>query len=117
MYAESDNRLAFCCRTGRTRSHQVYSLRALIADDFSTPIKNSMHAPKISSVYCLAVHSEALWLLSGLEVYPYPESHYQSGGINLQTVRHEEGKVIHCLKKHTSAVSVLQLAQDEQSVI
>jgi transcriptional activator SPT8 len=48
-----------------------------------------------------------LWLLSGLE----------SGGINLQSVRHDEGKRIHCLRQHTSAVSVLQLAQDERSVL
>ena len=53
------------------------------------------------------MHREALWLLSGLE----------SGGINLQTVRHDEGKLIHCLRKHTSAVSVLSLAQDERSVL
>lgn len=61
----------------------------------------------LSPVYSLAVHREALWLLSGLE----------SGGINLQTVRHDEGKLIHCLRKHTSAVSVLNLAQDERSVL
>lgn len=53
------------------------------------------------------MHREALWLLSGLE----------SGGINLQTVRHDEGKLIHSLRKHTSAVSVLNLAQDERSVL
>ncbi len=50
---------------------------------------------------------EGLWLLSGLE----------SGGINLQSVRHEEGKLITCLRKHTSAVSVLNLAQDERSLL
>lgn len=61
----------------------------------------------LSPVYSLAVHREALWLLSGLE----------SGGINLQTVRHDEGKLIHSLRKHTSAVSVLNLAQDERSVL
>ena len=61
----------------------------------------------LSPVYSLAVHSQALWLLSGLD----------SGGINLQSVRHDEGKRIHCLKKHTSAVSVLALAEDEKSVI
>ena len=61
----------------------------------------------LSPVYSLAVHSEALWLLSGLE----------SGGINLQSVRHDEGKRIHCLQKHTSAVSVLALAADEKSVL
>ncbi|KAF4119950.1 transcriptional activator SPT8 [Geosmithia morbida] len=61
----------------------------------------------LSHVYSLAVHSEALWLLSGLE----------SGGINLQSVRHDEGKKIHCLQQHTNAVSVLVLAQDEKSVL
>ncbi|KAK3941976.1 WD40-repeat-containing domain protein [Diplogelasinospora grovesii] len=61
-----------------------------------------------SPVYSLAVHSGALWLLSGLE----------SGGINLQSVRHDEGKRIHCLQGgHTNAVSMLQLAPDERSVL
>ncbi|KAI9882560.1 MAG: hypothetical protein M1823_005695 [Watsoniomyces obsoletus] len=61
----------------------------------------------LSPVYSLAVHSQALWLLSGLD----------SGGINLQSVRHDEGKRIGSLKKHTSAVSVLTLSQDEKSVL
>ena len=81
-------------------------------------MKHSTNAPKISAVYCLAVHSEALWLLSGLEAHPYLSiADFQSGGINLQTVRHEEGKVLHCLKKHSSAVSVLRLGNDEQFVL
>jgi transcriptional activator SPT8 len=45
--------------------------------------------------------------LSGLE----------SGGINLQSVRHDEGKRIACLRKHTGAVSVLKLAPDEMSLL
>ncbi|EGR49745.1 uncharacterized protein TRIREDRAFT_59609 [Trichoderma reesei QM6a] len=61
----------------------------------------------LSSVYSLAVHSEALWLLSGLE----------SGAINLQSVRHDEGKRICSLQKHTNAVSVLTLAPNERSVL
>ncbi|KAI0173015.1 WD40 repeat-like protein [Hypoxylon sp. FL1284] len=61
----------------------------------------------LSPVYSLAVHSQALWLLSGLE----------SGGINLQSVRHDEGKRITCLRKHTNAVSVLTLSPDEKSVL
>ena len=65
------------------------------------------YGPTLSPVYSLAVHRHALWLLSGLD----------TGGINLQSVRHDEGKRIHCLKQHTSAVSVLNLAQDEQSVL
>ena len=41
----------------------------------------------------------------------------ESGGINLQSVRHDEGRQIACLRGHSSAVSVLNLAQDEQSVL
>jgi transcriptional activator SPT8 len=71
--------------------------------------KSSLDDHVLSPVYSLAVHSRALWLLSGLE----------SGGINLQSVRHDEGKRIHCLREggHTNAVSVLQLAPDEKSVL
>ena len=61
----------------------------------------------VSAVYSLAVQREALWLLSGLE----------SGGINLQSVRHDEGKRIACLRAHTSAISVLNLASDEKSFL
>ncbi|ORY67551.1 WD40-repeat-containing domain protein [Pseudomassariella vexata] len=61
----------------------------------------------LSPVYSLAVNSSALWLLSGLE----------SGGINIQSVRHDEGKRITCLQKHTNAVSVLTLSADEKSVL
>lgn len=39
--------------------------------------------PKISPVYSMDVHSEAVWLVTG----------NQTGNINLWTVRHEEGKV------------------------
>ena len=41
----------------------------------------------------------------------------ESGGINLQSVRVDEGKRISKLQGHTSAVSVLNLAQDEKSVL
>lgn len=71
------------------------------------PGKISEDGSSISSVYSLAVQREGLWLLSGLE----------SGGINLQSVRHDEGKRIAYLRGHTSAVSVLNLAQDEMSVL
>ena len=87
-------------------------------DEFSTPVKGAQ-LPRLSAVYCLAAHCEGLWLLSGLEV----SSMYillltlQSGGINLQTVRIDEGRVLHCLKKHTSPVSVLELGNDEKFVL
>lgn len=68
----------------------------------------------LSPVYALAVHKDALWSMAGLE----------SGGINIHSVRYDEGKVIHCLLPasgdhdgHTNAVSVLQLTPDEQNVL
>lgn len=69
--------------------------------------KSSDDSSSVSSVYSLAVQHEGLWLLSGLE----------SGGINLQSVRHDEGKQIACLRGHTSAVSVLKLSPDEQNLL
>lgn len=60
-----------------------------------------------SPVYSLAVQHQAIWLLSGLE----------SGGINLQTCRHQAGTRITTLKEHSSAVSVLALSQDETSLL
>lgn len=69
--------------------------------------EDNASSESLSPVYSLAVHHQALWLLSGLD----------SGGINLQTVRHQEGTKVHTLKGHTSAVSVLTLAQDEISVL
>ncbi|KAG9245928.1 WD40-repeat-containing domain protein [Calycina marina] len=61
----------------------------------------------LSPVYSLAVQSQSLWILSGLE----------SGAINLYSGRHDEGKRIAHLIKHKSAVSVLTLARDERSVL
>ncbi|EKG15104.1 hypothetical protein MPH_07701 [Macrophomina phaseolina MS6] len=72
-----------------------------------TPPSTNDDTISLSPVYSLAVHHQALWLLSGTE----------SGAINLQTVRHQEGHRITSLRKHTSAVSVLSLAQDEKSVL
>ncbi|CAG8473026.1 13718_t:CDS:10, partial [Racocetra persica] len=62
---------------------------------------------KMSPVYSLAVQSEAVWLLSGLE----------SGAINLFTVRHEEGRCHHVMRKHKSPVSVLKITNDETGFV
>lgn len=72
-----------------------------------TPPSRSDESKWISPVYSLAAQHQAVWLLSGLE----------SGAINLQTCRHQAGTRIHTLRGHTSAVSVLSLAQDETSVL
>ncbi|KAJ5649594.1 uncharacterized protein N7484_003317 [Penicillium longicatenatum] len=67
----------------------------------------NMDGNSLSSVYSLACQSEGLWLLSGLE----------SGGIRLQTLRHDEGREIVQLRQHTSAVSCLSLTSDEKSLL
>lgn len=72
-----------------------------------TPPSRSDESKWISPVYSLAVQHQAVWLLSGLE----------SGAINLQTCRHQAGTRITTLRGHTSAVSVLSLAQDETSLL
>lgn len=61
----------------------------------------------LSPVYSLAVHSQGLWVLSGTE----------GGAINLSSARHDEGKRIACLAKHSSAVSVLTMLPGEKSVL
>jgi transcriptional activator SPT8 len=73
----------------------------------STPPRNPDESVPVSPVYSLAVHHQALWLMSGDE----------TGAITMQTVRHSEGTRITQLRKHTSAVSVLNLALDERSVL
>lgn len=62
---------------------------------------------KLSPIYCLAVQSDAIWMLCG----------QQSGKIKLQSVRVEEGKTVATLQAHTAPVSVLQLTRDEKSLL
>ena len=68
---------------------------------------NAPNSQALSPVYSLACHSQGVWLLSGTA----------SGAIRLQSVRHDEGKELVLLQKHTSAVSVLQLSSDERSLL
>ncbi|KAJ3276204.1 Transcription factor spt8 [Terramyces sp. JEL0728] len=63
--------------------------------------------PKLSPVYSMDVHSQAVWLVAG----------NQTGNINLYTVRHEEGKLQHVLRGHKNVVSALKIAPDEQSLL
>jgi transcriptional activator SPT8 len=68
---------------------------------------DSVTSQVLSPVYSLACQSQALWLLAGTA----------SGAIRLQSIRHDEGKEIALLKKHTSAVSILSLSSDERSLL
>lgn len=63
--------------------------------------------PKLSPVYSLDIHSEALWAVQGCE----------NGSINLTSVRHDEGKCHHVLRNHTGPVSVLMITPEETGVI
>lgn len=63
--------------------------------------------PKLSPVFSLDIHSEALWAVQGCE----------NGTINLTSVRHEEGKCHHVLRKHSAPVSVLVITPGETGVI
>ncbi|KAL9064522.1 MAG: hypothetical protein Q9157_007796, partial [Trypethelium eluteriae] len=61
----------------------------------------------ISPIQSLAVHHQGLWILAGVE----------TGTISLHTVRHSESERIATLASHSSAISVLTLANDERSVL
>ncbi|KAJ2723891.1 Transcription factor spt8 [Coemansia sp. Benny D115] len=70
-----------------------------VADEQGTEI--------LSPVYSLAVHSQAMWLVSGMK----------SGNIGLWTVRHDEGRRVVLLKKHKKPVSVLRVSPDEHGMV
>lgn len=77
-----------------------------------------------SPVHSLALHSDALWGLSGTDVRNFVHPHpficdspcLQSGKINLFTVRHEPGRLFHVMQEHNhgSPVSALSLQHDER---
>ncbi|KAI6045758.1 WD40 repeat-like protein [Pisolithus marmoratus] len=60
----------------------------------------------LSPVYSLAMHSDALWALGGT----------QRGHINLFTVRHDPGRLIHVLHGHRGPVSALSIDHDEKGL-
>ncbi|KAJ2356621.1 Transcription factor spt8, partial [Coemansia sp. RSA 2618] len=61
----------------------------------------------LSPVYSMDVHSEAMWLVSGMK----------SGNIGLWSVRHDEGRRITLLSKHKKPVSVLRISPDEYGLV
>ncbi|KIJ69288.1 hypothetical protein HYDPIDRAFT_105887 [Hydnomerulius pinastri MD-312] len=64
----------------------------------------SVNDPSLSPVYSLAMHSDALWALGGSN----------RGHINLFTVRHDPGRLIHVLQGHRGPVSGLSIDYDEK---
>ncbi|KAG2020238.1 hypothetical protein CC2G_005602 [Coprinopsis cinerea AmutBmut pab1-1] len=59
----------------------------------------------LAPVYSLLMHSDGLWALAGSD----------SGHINLFTVRHEPGRLIHTMDKHRGPVSAMAMDYDEKS--
>ncbi|ORX46814.1 WD40 repeat-like protein [Hesseltinella vesiculosa] len=74
-----------------------------VSTSLTNPPSAHFKETKLSPVFGLAVQSEALWGLQGLE----------SGAVHLTTIRHEEGKCHHVFRKHTAPVSVLNIIPGE----
>ncbi|ODN75190.1 hypothetical protein L202_06388 [Cryptococcus amylolentus CBS 6039] len=64
-------------------------------------------AKRPEAVYSMACDGDALWTLAGT----------QSGPINLYTLRHSPGHLVHTLKGHTNVVSCMTLLPEEKSFI
>lgn len=62
---------------------------------------------KIEPVFSLACESDALWSAAGT----------QSGPINLYSLRHQPGRLIHSLTGHTNVVSALQLLPGDKGLL
>ncbi|RXW20885.1 hypothetical protein EST38_g4958 [Candolleomyces aberdarensis] len=58
----------------------------------------------VDPVYSLLMHSDALWALAGT----------RTGHINLFTVRHEPGRLIHVLNHHSAPVSAMSMDYGEK---
>lgn len=82
---------------------------------------------RLEPVYSLAMQADGLWTLAGTEVSERMDPAedrpnifgLQSGPINLFTLRHAPGTLVHALQGpegHAKAVSALALSSDETSV-
>ncbi|OWZ40060.1 transcriptional activator SPT8 [Cryptococcus neoformans c8] len=64
-------------------------------------------AKRTEPVYSMACEGDALWALTGT----------QSGPINLSSLRHSPGHLVHTLKGHTNVVSCMTLLPEEKGFI
>lgn len=71
------------------------------------PVSGKPAVGKVSPVYSICLQSEAVWCATGTE----------SGCINLWSVRHREGELIHRIEAHKGAVSVLAVTGKETELI
>ncbi|KAI0035916.1 WD40-repeat-containing domain protein, partial [Vararia minispora EC-137] len=71
---------------------------------WENPAGSPSFGEELSPVFSLALHGDALWGLAGTS----------TGSINLCTVRHEPGRLIHSMSGHRGPVSALALQHDEK---
>ncbi|KAF8710528.1 WD40 repeat-like protein, partial [Rhizoctonia solani] len=74
--------------------------------DVTPAPSNVLEGGSLSPVYCMTMHSDALWGLSGTA----------AGNINLFTVRHDPGRLHFVLRGHKGPTSGLALSADEKKV-
>ncbi|KAJ1879979.1 Transcription factor spt8, partial [Kickxella alabastrina] len=75
--------------------------------DSAHPSSVALGPETLSPVYSMAVHSQGMWMVSGMK----------SGNIGLWTIRHDEGRRVAVLGKHTKPVSVLRTTPDEYGLV
>ena len=85
-------------------------------------VKGEEEERLVSPVHSLAIQRDALWGLSGCEVRASQAvvavaNAAQSGNINLTSIRHDPGATRHVLRRHTAAVSVLTLCNDDATLV
>ncbi|RKP03339.1 hypothetical protein CXG81DRAFT_3084, partial [Caulochytrium protostelioides] len=73
----------------------------------AAPADPPARATKVSPVHSIAVHSQGVWALSGCE----------NGQVNLWSVRHDEGTLIHAFRHHTKAVAAITILPDEHGFV
>lgn len=80
-----------------------------IEQEFNNEMQNQTEYlyRKKSPVYSLDIHSQAIFGLTG----------FNSGTINLWTLRHDEGTCHHSFREHKGIVSCIKLSADERSFV
>ena len=91
-------------------------------DEYEEEEEDDTQKNRISSVYSMAVHSEALWLAAGLHVgamciLRFFKLFIQSGSINLYSVRFDQGACFHTLRGHSAATSCIEVLPGESSLL
>ena len=88
-------------------------------------MRDGMVGKRLEPVYSMACEGDGLWALTGSQVRGSPVYQayltltvdIQSGSINLYTLRHSPGHLVHSLKGHTNVVSCMSLLPDEKSLL